>query len=174
MSVAADESKILPENYKFLQDYIYTESGIVLEAEKHYLLDARLMGLAREQGLTSLNDLCALLRATQAEALKRKVVDAMTTNETYFMRETSHYDALRNQIIPDLVKLHGDIRRLRFWSAASSTGQEAYTLAMMLLEMGLGDWNIEIQGTDLSSQVVARAQKGAFSQLEMNRGLPSA
>lgn len=173
VSVSSNEATILPENYEFLQGYIYRESGIVLEAEKQYLLDVRLMGLAREQGLQSLNDLCALLKATEGAKIRQRVVDAMTTNETYFLRETAHYDALRTTIIPQLCELHADTKRLRFWSAASSTGQEAYSLAMMLLEMGLEDWNIEITGTDLSTQVVERAQKGRYSQLEMNRGLPS-
>ena len=171
--VTTGESQILPENYRFLQDFVYRESGIVLEEDKHYLLDARLLGLVREQGLTSLNDLCALLRATQGDTIRRRVVDAMTTNETYFMREPAHYDALRNRILPELVKLREATRKLRFWSAACSTGQEAYSLAMMLTEMGLGDWNIEILGTDLSSAVVERARVGRFSQLEMNRGLPA-
>jgi chemotaxis protein methyltransferase CheR len=177
-TAAGDPSRLLPENYKFLQEFIYRESGIVLEAEKQYLLDARLQGLAREEGVQTLNDLCALLRAHPGDPrqpeLRRKVVDAMTTNETYFMREPAHYDALRTVLIPELLRVHEDTRRLRFWSAASSTGQEAYSLAMLLLEMGLGDWNIEILGTDLSSQVLERARLGRYSQLEMNRGLPAA
>src|SRR4051812_31176220 len=148
-SVIDGAKQILPENYRFLQEFIYKESGIVLEAEKHYLLDARLLGLTREQGLKSLNDLCLLLRATQGPALRQRVIDAMTTNETYFMRETAHYDALRKVILPDLLKLREGTRRLKFWSAASSTGQEAYSMAMLLLEMKLGDWKIEIVGTDL-------------------------
>lgn len=172
--LGTDETRILPENYKFLQDFIYRESGIVLEAEKQYLLDARLLGLARESGLTTLNDLCALLRASQVPSLRQRVVDALTTNETYFMREPAHYEALRDVLLPALIRLKEDSRRLRFWSAASSTGQEAYTLAMLLLEAGLGSWNIEILGTDLSTQVLERAQQGRYSQLEMNRGLPSA
>lgn len=171
--LGAAEVGILPENYKYLQEFIYRESGIVLEAEKQYLLDARLLSLAREVGVSTLNDLCALLRATQGPTLRQKVIDAMTTNETYFLREPAHYDALKNVILPELVKIKGDTRRLRFWSAASSTGQEAYSLAMMLLEMGLGNWNIEILGTDLCSQVLQRAAQGSYTQLEMNRGLPS-
>jgi chemotaxis protein methyltransferase CheR len=169
----AVDTRILPDNYKFLQEFIYRESGIVLEEEKQYLLDARLLGLARDAGVSTLNDLCALLRATQPSELRQKVVDAMTTNETYFLREQAHYDALRQFILPELVKLHADTRRLRFWSAASSTGQEAYSLVMMLLEMGLGDWNIEILGTDLCSKVLEQARLGIYTQLEMNRGLPS-
>lgn len=168
-----EETRILPENYKFLQDFIYRESGIVLEAEKQYLLDARLLGLARESGVTTLNDLCALLRASQTPSLRQRVVDALTTNETYFMREPAHYEALRDVLLPSIVQQKEESRRLRFWSSAASTGQEAYTLAMLLMEMGLGNWNIEILGTDLSSQVLDRAQQGRYSQLEMNRGLPS-
>lgn len=169
----AEDSQILPENYSYLQDFIYRESGIVLEEKKQYLLDARLLTVAREEGVRTLNDLCSLLRATHGDGLRQKVVDAMTTNETYFMRETAHYDALRNTLLPELIKIRQDTRRLRFWSAASSTGQEAYSLAMMLLEMGLGHWNIEILGTDLCSKVVDQARQGIYSQLEMNRGLPA-
>jgi chemotaxis protein methyltransferase CheR len=169
----ADDARILPENYQYLQDFIHRESGIVLEAGKQYLLDARLLGLARDEGLRSLNDLCQLLRGVHGPALRQKVVDAMTTNETYFLRETAHYDALRTALIPALVKLRQDSRRLRFWSAAASTGQEAYSLAMLLLEMGLGAWNIEILGTDLCTSVIERARAASYTQLEMNRGLPA-
>jgi chemotaxis protein methyltransferase CheR len=175
ITATTEPNQILPENYRFLQEFVYENSGIVLDSGKHYLLDARLLTVAREHGLRSVNDLCALLRATEDQplSLRRQVVDAITTNETYFMREPAHYDALRNTIIPELVKIHADTRRLKFWSAACSTGQEAYTLAMLLVEMGLGGWNIEILGTDLCSRVIERARTGVFSQLEMNRGLPS-
>src|SRR5258708_38580024 len=131
------DSKVLPDNYRFLQEYLYQESGIVLETEKDYLLDARLTGLAREHGLGTLNDLCALLRATSsssdASPLGRRVAEAMTTNETYFFREPAQYDALRKTIIPALVEARQVKRKMTFWSAAVSTGQGAYTLAMLLL-----------------------------------------
>lgn len=172
MTASIADPKILPENYKYLQDYVYEASGIVLAEDKHYLLDARLLGIAHEEGAKTLNDLCSLLKAHDPR-LRQKVVDAMTTNETYFMRETAHYDALRQHLIPPLLKVRQDTRRLRFWSAAASTGQEAYSLAMMLLEMGLGDWNIEILGTDLSSKVLEQARAGTYSQLEISRGLPA-
>src|SRR5262249_10827441 len=151
---------------------------IVLDSEKHHLLEARLLGIAREQGMTTLNDLCSLLRASQDKPLKRKVVDALTTNETYFFREPEQYEALRETILPELIKSR---RRLRFWSAASSTGQEAYSLAMTLCEMGRGEMGltkgdvtgVEILGTDLCTQVLDRARAGIFSRLEMTRGLPA-
>jgi len=96
----------------------------------------------------------------------------MTTNETYFFREPAHYQALREGILPALIEQRRATRKLSFWSAASSAGQEAASLAMMLLEMGLEGWNIEILGTDLSTHVLKQAQSGRYSQLEVNRGLP--
>ena len=163
----------LPQDQlEFLQRHVYAGSGIVLDLEKQYLLEARLAPILHERGLASLVELCTVLRSTQTSSLHSQVVEAMTTNETYFFREPAHYKALREQIIPGLMDLRRGVRKLRFWSAASSTGQEAYSLAMMLLEMGLSDWNIEILGTDLSTRVVQQAQSGRFSQLEVNRGLP--
>jgi len=97
----------------------------------------------------------------------------MTTNETYFFREPAHYQALRDAILPELLRTRQVARKLSFWSAASSTGQEAYSLAMMLLEMGVPDWNTEILATDLSDRVLDRARSGKYSQLEVNRGLPA-
>jgi chemotaxis protein methyltransferase CheR len=162
---------IHPENLSFLQRHIYAGSGIVLEDEKYYLLEARLAPIAREHGLGSLDDLCALLKATQESPLHDRVVEAMTTNETYFFREPAHYQALRDAIVPELLRARQVSRKLSIWSAAASTGQEAYSLAMMLLEMGVPDGDIEILATDLSDRVLDRAQSGRYSQLEVNRGL---
>ena len=162
-----------PGNYKFLQDYVYRESGIVLDQDKHYLIEARLMPIVSRQRLASLNDLCALLRGINGSSVRQQVVDSMTTNETQFFRELPVYDALRTEVIPRLVEQRqAGLRRMSFWSAASSSGQEAYSLAMMLLEMGLGSWNIQILGTDLSTQILDRARAGRFHQIEVNRGLP--
>jgi chemotaxis protein methyltransferase CheR len=164
---------IHPENLSFLQRHVYAGSGIVLADEKHYLLEARLTPIVREQGLGSLDDLCALLKATQESPLHHRVVEAMTTNETYFFREPAHYQALREVIVPELLRTRQVSRKLSIWSAASSTGQEAYSLAMMLLEMGVPDWDTEILATDLSDRVLERARSGRYSQLEVNRGLPT-
>ena len=168
------QAAIAPDNLNFLQQHVYAGSGIVLESEKHYLLEARLAPILREQGLTSINDLCAILKATQPSPLHHRVVEAMTTNETYFFREPAQYQAVRDAILPELLDMRRASRKLWFWSAASSTGQEAYRVAMMLLDMGLGDWNIEILGTDLSATVVEKAKSGRYTQLEVNRGLPAA
>lgn len=162
-----------PENYRFLQEYVYRESGIVLDGDKRYLIEARLLPIAQQRKLASLNDLCNLLRATSDAPLQRQVVEAMTTNETFFFRDLAQYDVLRSVILPELIEQHRDTKRLSFWSAACSSGQEAYSLAMMLLQMNLKDWNIQILGTDLSTQMVERARAGKYMQIEVNRGLPA-
>ncbi len=164
--------EIHPENYRFLQDYIYKESGIVIERDKHYLLEARLLPVAKKRDMATINDLCNLLRATGPADLKRQVVEAMTTHETLFYRDPAQFEALRKTILPPLIEQRKSLRKLSFWSAASSSGQEAYSVAMMLRGMGLRDWNISITGTDLSEQILQRARTGLFSQLEVNRGLP--
>ncbi len=168
------KSEIQPENYRFLQDYIYRESGIVIDSDKHYLLEARLAPVARKQQVETLNDLCKLLRATSSGGveLRQQVVEAMTTHETLFFRDLGQYDALKSTVLPALIEQRRTSRQLTFWSAASSSGQEAYSLAMMLLEMGLKDWRISIVGTDLSEQILDRARQGRFMQIEVNRGLP--
>jgi chemotaxis protein methyltransferase CheR len=165
---------IQPQDYKYLQEYVYHESGIVLDCDKHYLLEARLMPIIRREGLGAIADLCGLLRGVQRPHLRREVVEAMTTNETLFFRELAQYEALRTTVLPRLVETRGATRRLNFWSAAASSGQEAYSLAMMLLEMGLRDWNIQILGTDLNESVLERAREGRYMQIEVNRGLPVA
>jgi chemotaxis protein methyltransferase CheR len=166
-------SSISPENYAYLQDYIYAESGIVLEADKHYLLESRLMPIVRREHYTSLDDLCKRMRSQAIPNLLKQVVEAMTTNETLFFRDASPFEAMRTQIIPQLKERRAQSRKLSFWSAAASSGQEAYSLAMSLLEMGLGNWNIEILGTDLSEQILDRARAGRYMQIEVNRGLPA-
>ncbi len=162
------------ENYRFLQQHVYSQAGIVLEADKEYLFESRLTPIVRQLGLGSINDLCALLQATRQADVGRQVVEAMTTNETYFFRDPAHYEAIRNVLLPRLKEERQDTKKLRFWSAAASTGQEAYSLAMLLLEAGMGGWNIHILGTDFSSQVLERARAGRYRQIEVNRGLPAA
>jgi len=166
--------QILPENYRFLQEHVRSQVGIVLEDDKHYLFESRLAPIVKQHGLASINDLCVLLRSKRDVALGHQVVEAMTTNETYFFRDPAQYEAIRTVLLPKLKEERGETRKLRFWSAASSTGQEAYTLAMLLLENGFEDWNIQILGTDFSEKVLARARCGIYQQIEVNRGLPAA
>lgn len=174
MPIGTANAEIALDNYRFLQRHVYTQSGIVLEDDKHYLFESRLAPIVRQHGLTSINDLCALIIATRQPEVGRQVVEAMTTNETYFFRDPAHYDAIRSTLLPRLRQERKDTRKLRFWSAASSTGQEAYSLAMTLLEEKYGDWSIQILGTDFSSPVVERARSGIYQQIEVNRGLPAA
>ncbi len=161
------------ENYRFLQEHVYSEAGIVLEDDKYYLFESRLAPIVRQLGLSSINDLCELLMASREAEVGRQVVEAMTTNETYFFRDPGHYDAIRTVLLPRLRQERQELRRLRFWSAAASTGQEAYSLAMVLLEEKLADWNIQILGTDFCSKVLERARAGRYQQIEVNRGLPA-
>lgn len=166
-------AEIDSDNYRFLQEHVYSQAGIVLEKDKSYLFETRLSPIVRQLGLGSINDLCALLRATREPDVGRRVVEAMTTNETYFFRDPNHYEAIRTVLLPRLRSERQDTKKLRFWSAAASTGQESYSLAMLLLQEGVGDWHIHILGTDFSSAVLERARKGVYQQIEVNRGLPA-
>jgi chemotaxis protein methyltransferase CheR len=165
-------TEILPENYRFLQAHVYSKVGIVLEDNKHYLFESRLTPIVKQFSLGSINALCALLLSKRNPEIGQQVVEAMTTNETYFFRDPAQYEAIRTDLLPRLKDERQANRKLRFWSAASSTGQEAYSLAMMLLQEGFQDWNIQILGTDFSSKVVERARSGVYQQIEVNRGLP--
>ena len=174
ISTQQDELKSLkPENFDFLCRTVHKDSGIVLDESKGYLLESRLLPVVKSEGATSLDDLCRLIRATGGERLRDKVVEAMTTNETLFFRDVTPFEALEKELLPKLVEGAAGRCPLRFWSAACSSGQEAYSLAMMCLEMGLGPFQIEFLGTDLSDQILERAQRGRFMQLEVNRGLPA-
>jgi chemotaxis protein methyltransferase CheR len=168
------EDGISPESYRFLQDYVYRESGIVLEDDKHYLLQARLMPILRKDQLRTIDEVCDRLRAGHAD-LRQRVVEAMTTNETLFFRDPAVFDALKASVVPALMKARESSRRISFWSAAASSGQEAYSLAILLLEMGLPaqGWNVQILGTDLSNQILDRARQARYMQIEVNRGLPA-
>lgn len=172
MPVAQPEA-ILPENYRFLQQHVYAESGIVLEENKHYLFECRLAPLVARLGMGSINQLCEALRRRGGQELSRNVVEAMTTNETYFFRDPAHYEAIRAHLLPRLKEARRNGKPMRFWSAASSTGQEAYSLAMMLLEEGVDRSGADILGTDFSSHVIHRARAARYQQIEVNRGLPA-
>ncbi len=158
-------------NFAFLQKYVYSASGIVLDESKQYLLEARLLPLVEQSKLRSLNALSELLAARLTDPLGRLVVEAMTTNETLFFRDPACFEAIRLHVLPELFKTMHPPHKLRIWSAASSSGQEAYSLAMLLLESGRTQRDVEIVGTDLSTQVLARAREGSYTLFETNRGL---
>ncbi|HUA60985.1 MAG TPA: protein-glutamate O-methyltransferase CheR [Verrucomicrobiae bacterium] len=164
---------ITPENYAFLEQYIHRESGILLGPDKLYLLKSRLQQLLQQERLGSLDQLCEHLRKSPTESLRRKIVESMTTHETLFFRDPAVFEMLRKDLLPELAKSRSSSRSLRIWSAACSSGQEPYSLAMTILESGFADWKVEIVGTDLSSQILERAAGGTYLQIEVNRGLPA-
>jgi chemotaxis protein methyltransferase CheR len=161
------------DNYAFLRAYIQRESGIALGDDKLYLFKSRLLPIMERERVRSLDELCDRLRNAATPALRRHVVEAMTTHETLFFRDPAVYDALRASIIPAIARMRQATRSMRIWSAACSSGQEPYSLAMLLLELGFADWRIEILGTDLSTQILDRAASGSYLQIEVNRGLPA-
>lgn len=172
-SAASTAPSLTGDNLRFLCQTIYNQSGIVLDESKTYLLEARLLPVAREAGENSLDGLCNLVRAAGGTRLRDKVVEALTTNETLFFRDIKPFESLEKFLIPDLMKARAASKVLRFWCAACSTGQEPYSLAMLWREMSVPGWQIEILATDLAETVLERARAGRFQQLEVNRGLPA-
>lgn len=171
---AANPATLSAKNYSFLQHYIHTESGIVIDDGKQYLLEARLIPLLRDHGIESLDALAQRLSLRSSSmVIGKQVIDAMTTNETLFFRDQIMFEALRTTLIAKLKAQITTGRPLRIWSAAASSGQEAYSLAMMLLDMGFLPGSVEIVGTDLSDQVLERARQAVYVQFEVNRGLPA-
>jgi chemotaxis protein methyltransferase CheR len=161
--------------YDYLRDLVFSLSQNVLDPSRDYLFDTRLSKVLRNLGLGSLDELVRSLRAARNPALEHAIAEAMTINETSFFRDVRPFDLLRTELLPHLIESRRRTRTLRIWSAACSTGQEAYSLAMLLLEhfpMLVG-WNLAIEGTDLSSEVVERAQAGSYHRIEINRGLPA-
>lgn len=163
-------------DFDFIRSFVYNRAAIVLEQGKEYLVESRLGPLAQREGFSSLEQLIAAIRSDRSlVSLQTKTVDALTTNETYFFRDQHPFDALQKHILPSLIAHRAQDRQLRIWSAACSTGQEPYTLAMIIREHfpELSSWKIEIIATDLSTAVLERAKAGIYTQLEVSRGLPA-
>jgi chemotaxis protein methyltransferase CheR len=162
------------EEFEYVSSLIRSDAGLVLEKGKEYLVEARLRPLAQEAGLISVQDFIQRLRMPTATVMRRRVVEAMTTNETSFFRDLHPFESLRKTVLPQVIANRRDERKILIWSAACSTGQEAYTIAMIIREHfpELLNWTCKIIGTDLSRDVVARARAGRFTQLEVNRGMP--
>jgi chemotaxis protein methyltransferase CheR len=159
--------------FDFLRKFLRDRSGLVLSDDKQYLIESRLVPVARRNGLASISEIVAKLR-TQAPALEAAVVEAMTTNESFFFRDKTPFEHLRDEMMPALLAARAGQRKLRIWCAAASTGQEPYTIAMILADMAakIAGWRIEILGTDLSTEVLDRAKAGLYTQFEIQRGLP--
>jgi len=164
---------ITQSEFDIVRALIRVEAGIMLEPGKEYLVEARLAPLARREGLASPSELITRLGRIKGP-LHTKVVEAMTTNETIFFRDVEPFEVLRKEVLPAMIEARKTSRRLSIWCGASSTGQEPYSIAMTLLEVPeLATWNIDILATDISTDVLARARAGLYSQLEVNRGLPA-
>jgi len=157
-----------------LRKLLKERSGLVLSADKQYLVESRLLPVAHHAGFDGLAELVGKLRSLKSESLVTKVAEAMTTNESFFFRDKIPFEHFRDTIMPALLAARAAHRRIRIWCAAASTGQEPYSLAMYLKEMGqkVAGREIEIVATEFSSQVLEKAKSGLFSQFEVQRGLP--
>jgi chemotaxis protein methyltransferase CheR len=164
---------VTPSEYEYLRKFLRDHSGLDLSADKQYLIESRLLPIARKSGLSGIGELVQKLQGGSS-ALITSVVEAMTTNETFFFRDKVPFDHFRDTIMPEVIKARASRRSVRIWCAAGSTGQEPYSLAMCLREMGaaLTGWRIEIIATDLSHEVLEKARSGVYSQFEVQRGLP--
>jgi chemotaxis protein methyltransferase CheR len=162
-------------DYAYLRELVIAQSANQIDPTRNALFETRLTPIARLAGAANLGDFVSILKTGKPAYLHRAVAEAMTVNETSFFRDVQPFELLRQVVIPKLMKDRRFSRRLRLWSAASSTGQEAYSLAMMLVEgfPELAQWDIKIIGTDISRQVVDYAQRGRYRRLEVNRGLPA-
>jgi chemotaxis protein methyltransferase CheR len=165
---------VTPADYDYLRKLLKERSGLVLAADKQYLVESRLMPVAHRAGIGSLAELVAKLKGMKNEPLVTEVAEAMTTNESFFFRDKLPFEHFRDTIMPALLAARPSHRRIRIWCAAAATGQEPYSLAMTLREMGpqVAERPVEIVATEFSTQVLEKAKSGIFSQFEVQRGLP--
>ncbi len=163
-----------PEDFQFIAKTIKQRAGIILAENKLYLVVTRLAPLSRKHAFADTSELIRVLRNSPDSPLMDEVVDAMTTNETFFFRDKWPFETFSNDILPYVIKARGNNKTIRIWSAAASTGQEAYSLAMAINEKrdDLGGCRFEIVGTDISTESLNRAREGRYTQFEVQRGLP--
>lgn len=162
-------------DFAYLRSIVFEQSSNTLDPSRDYLFESRLHSLLQTTGFETLDGLVSALRQQKDPTVKRSIAEAMTVNETSFFRDRMPFELMRSELLPALLQRRASCRRLRLWSAACSTGQEAYSLAMMLCEYfpQLREWSVEISGTDISAKVIARAQAGRYQRIEVNRGLPA-
>lgn len=169
MSLTSDE-------VDYVRRLVYAESGIVIQDDKDYLIYSRLLRAARSQGLKSISQLLAYARRESArETLRRRIVEALTTNETSFFRDVHPFDALRTHVLPGLIASRASQRHMNIWSAACSSGQEPYSIAMLIHESfpELAQWQLRILATDLNHEVLEQAVSGRYTAIQVKRGLPA-
>ncbi len=162
-----------PPDYEYLRKFLKDSSGLDLSADKHYLIESRLLPIARKASLPGITELVQKLKGGSTP-IANQVIEAMTTNETFFFRDKVPFDHFREAIMPEVLQTRASRRSIRIWCAAGSTGQEPYSLAMCLKEMSaaLAGWRVEILATDLSLEVIEKSKAGLYSQFEVQRGLP--
>ena len=162
-----------PPDYEYLRKLLKDHSGLDLSADKQYLIESRLLPLSRKCGVPGIGELVQKMKAGSSSIIAQ-VVEAMTTNETFFFRDKVPFEHFRDTIMPEVLKARASRKSVRIWCAAGSTGQEPYSLAMSLKEMGaaLAGWRVEIIATDLSTEVLEKSKSGVYSQFEVQRGLP--
>ncbi|MEM7619905.1 MAG: CheR family methyltransferase [Pseudomonadota bacterium] len=163
-----------PQDFAFLRDMLRERSGLVLSDDKSYLVESRLQPVAKSNGLNGLPELITSLRKPGSENLKSQITEAMTTNESFFFRDKIPFQNFEEHMLPYMLQARAAKKKLRIWSAAASTGQESYSLSIILKEMApkLTGWKVDIIGTDLSIEVLEKASAGLYSQFEVQRGLP--
>lgn len=163
-----------PEDFDLFANLVKQRSGLVLTREKAYLLESRLLPVVRRYSLATLEDMAQALRSKRDETMMAAITEAMTTNESFFFRDTKPFTLFQKTLLPQLLATRAAKKQIRIWSAAASSGQEAYSLAMICSEEAakLQGWKVDILGTDLSKEMVERAKSGIYTQFEVQRGLP--
>jgi chemotaxis protein methyltransferase CheR len=161
-------------SFEFVRAALRERSAHALEDDKTYLVETRLLPVARRHGFPSVEDLVLCLRSRANESLLGELVEAMTINETFFFRDDHPFDVLREVVLPELVRRRAEVRCLNIWCAACSSGQEPYSVALLLRHYfpALSAWNVRLIGSDLSTAMLERARRGLYSELEVSRGLP--
>ena len=164
-----------PADFDFIRNFVRTQAAIVIEPGKEYMVESRLEALARREKLPDIDSLIHQIRTNPKPDLLKRVVDSMTTNETSFFRDIHPFDALKTSILPELLRKRAGERQINFWCGAASTGQECYSVLMTIADScpEVFGWKFTFIATDLSREVLQKAQSGKYSQLEVNRGLPA-
>jgi len=165
---------INPDDFDYIAKIVYDNSAIVLNHGKEYLVESRIAPLAEQHGFSSIADFVAKLRVTPYAQMHQDLIESMTTNETSFFRDIHPFDAIRKDVLPGLIESRSKTRKLHIWSCACSSGQEPYSLAMLIRENfpQLSAWNVSITASDISEDILAKARSGCYGSIEINRGLP--
>lgn len=163
-----------PQEFDFVREMLKERSGLVLSEDKRYLVESRLEPVAKQTGLNSLSELIQALMKPNNELLRSQATEAMTINETFFFRDKTPFDNLKEVMLPYLISARGSLKKIRIWSAAASTGQEPYSISVIIRERAdkLVGWRYDIIATDISLDVLEKAKAGLYSQFEVQRGLP--